>query len=111
MERLRLKTHIPIVRCWLEHEYNDISRKDYLIGYFLEIFSNLYSFNLSTYFELNQKVPYLQDVKCKTFHNNINLQLLDDHSLIHYEYPMLLSKYQDTLVTVNLSGKLKIFDP
>ena len=103
---------MPIANCWLEHNYNEVERKTCLIGYFVDIFSNIYTFNLTTYFEYRAKIPgRAQPIKYKVLHINSNYDLLNnDYHLIHMEYPMLLAKHEHIITTINLRGVLKIFD-
>jgi hypothetical protein len=110
VERLRISTHFPIAECWLERHWHDGERRDDIIGFFLDIFGNLYNFNLGLYFYYNQKMPFLQPVRYKVFHNSLNFQLLQEKHRVHLEHPLLLSKNGSFITTLNLGGSLKLFD-
>ena len=79
-----METHVPIVCCWLEHSYEDISQKESLIGYFTDIFSSVYTFNLSTIFEYNRLIKGMnQPIKYTLIYNSHNYSLLKERDLIH----------------------------
>jgi hypothetical protein len=58
-----MKTHHPIVGCWLEHQFHSTKYKDYLLAYLVDIFCNIYSVNFTTYIELNERSSRKQPIK------------------------------------------------
>ena len=73
-----MRTTNPIANCCLEYQYDEINRKDCLQGIFIDIFSNIYTFNLTTYFEYNKKLPgRLQPIKYISLFNNNSFELVN----------------------------------
>ena len=105
-----MKTDYPIANCHLEHNYHEMSRKDHLIAYLIDIFGHLYTFNLSSYFEYHQKLPMPQPVRYTLLHQPTPYALITDPSKLHHELPLLLSKSKHAITSVNLGGSLKIYD-
>lgn len=86
-------------------------RCDHLIAYFQDIFSSIYTVNLTIYFNYNKEIKgILQPVMVSTIHRNSNFQLIKQPEIAYLEYPMLLFKQKQMLWTVSLGGILQIFD-
>jgi hypothetical protein len=58
-----MKTDYPIANCWLEHQYHSTSNRDNVIGYLVDIFSNVYSVNFTATVEMNYKLGSLQPIR------------------------------------------------
>lgn len=97
---------MPIVDSFLETQWDPINQKHYLIGYFIDIYSNIVSFNLSNYFQWNQNrsVP-LQPIKYHPLFYNFTIK-----DPLYLQRPLLFTKHRDMLATINLAGTLRLFD-
>lgn len=81
---MKIRTDHPIANCHLEHTYSEIHRKDQLIAYLIDIFGHLYTFNLTTYFEYNRRIPMPQPVRYNLLHQPTPFDLLTDARKIHH---------------------------
>ena len=107
-ERLRLKTTYPIANCRLENRYNSTNNRDEVIGYLVDIFSNVYSVNFTFYINLNSRSSTLQPIAYNKVYDNIPKALT--MNTIHEEYPLLFHKHGNKVILFNLAGELKLLD-
>lgn len=107
---MKIKTDYPIANCHLEHTYHELSSRDHLIAYLIDIFGHLYTFNLTTYFDYHRKISMPQPVKYTLLHQPTPYSLITDSSKLHHEVPLLLTKWKHIITSVNLGGSLKIYD-
>ena len=78
-------THNTIANCCFEYQYDEIQRKECLQGIFIDIFSNIYTFNLTEYFEYNnKKIPgKLQPIRYLPVYYNLNFDLVSQPSFAY----------------------------
>ena len=117
-EIVRVKTNFPIAKCHLEYRYKKGLHKDALIGYLIDIYSNIYTVNFSVYIE-HIKTIGVQPVKyIEIFNNTQNIlkkyrkNQKTDLDNIDRETPLFVFKDNvkdhNALLTLNIDGEIKI---
>ena len=104
-EEVQVKTHYPILHCVLEYRSSELSSKLQVMMFLMDIYSNLYSLNLTKHLELQKMGPLRPLEFTRRFCNG---PALPDPLYLHT--PLYLSKHQEIMASVTLGGQVRIFD-
>lgn len=90
----------PILHSQIEFDFFEAKRKDHLIAYLIDIYSNIYVCDITS----NKEGHLMNPIKYTRLYLNRSERMVEDPQLCYLETPLFIRKTPNFITTINLAG-------